>query len=63
MKMQRIPQMCVSDFYGALSRDVPEHVFRRVREILTILYNHNIYYPDITGYNFIEYNGLQLVAK
>ena len=57
MKMQRIPQMCVSDFYGALSTDVPEHVFTKIREILTILYNHRVYYPDITGYNFIEYNG------
>jgi tRNA A-37 threonylcarbamoyl transferase component Bud32 len=57
MTMQRIPQMCVSDMYGALSTDVPEHVFTKIREILTILYNHRVYYPDITGYNFIEYGG------
>lgn len=57
MTMERIPNMCISDFYGALHTVVPDHVFQKIREILTILHNHNIYYPDITGYNFIEYNG------
>jgi tRNA A-37 threonylcarbamoyl transferase component Bud32 len=57
LKMQKIPNMCISDFYGETSENVPEEIFKEIQKIIILLYNHHVYYPDITGYNFIEYNG------
>ena len=55
MTMENVPNMCVSDFYGEASDDISPELFARVREIIRYLYDNYIVYPDITGYNFIEY--------
>ena len=33
-----------------------KYLFDEIRKIIKILYTNNIMYPDITGYNFIEYD-------
>ncbi len=55
LTMEEIPQMCISDMYGEESKDVPYYIFDEIRKIIKKLYENKIYYPDITGYNFIEY--------
>jgi len=52
--MRKIPNMCISDFYGDKAENVPDETFEKIRLIIKTLYEHNISYPDITGYNFIE---------
>jgi tRNA A-37 threonylcarbamoyl transferase component Bud32 len=54
MKMERVGIMNVADFYGAEAKDVSEELFQRIRSIIQTLYDNNILYIDITGYNFIE---------
>ena len=54
LTMQQIPNMCISDYYGEKAENVPDKLFEKIREIIKTLYCHNIIYPDITGYNFIE---------
>ncbi len=54
--MEKINFMCVSDFYGEDASCVPEKVFNEIRNIIKNLAKYNIEYPDITGYNFIEYD-------
>ena len=44
----------VSDFYGEESHRVPTRIFEAAREIIQLLYDSGVVYPDITGYNFIE---------
>lgn len=44
----------VSDYYGEEFSSVPEEVTEKIRNIIQILYDSGIIYPDITGYNFIE---------
>ena len=56
MVMRKIDNMCVSDMYGENSEDIDEHLFDKIRHIIKTLYDNNIMYPDITGYNFIEYD-------
>ncbi len=53
MVMQKIYGMSVSDMYGEKGKDVPEDIYDQIREIIKYLYNMDIIYPDITGYNFI----------
>jgi RIO-like serine/threonine protein kinase len=55
MTMERIGTMNISDFYGGLSDDIPDEIFTKVRNTIKKLYDHNILYIDITGYNFIEH--------
>jgi tRNA A-37 threonylcarbamoyl transferase component Bud32 len=55
--MQKIHEMSVSDMYGEHMSDVPEEVIDQIRDIIFKLYNAQIEYPDITGYNFIETYG------
>ena len=55
LTMEKIPQMCISDMYGEESKDVPDYIFDEIRKIIKKLYENKICYPDITGYNFIEY--------
>lgn len=57
MKIQRIHQLSLSDFYGESASSVPAYVFDEIRNIIKLLRIHNVYYPDITGYNFIENSG------
>jgi tRNA A-37 threonylcarbamoyl transferase component Bud32 len=52
---QKIPNLNVADNYGEDAKDCPEEVYYKIRETIKTLYNNNIEYPDITGYNFIEY--------
>ena len=54
MIMEKINNMNISDFYGEKSHNVPKHIFNEIRNIIKILYDNNIQYPDITGYNFID---------
>jgi tRNA A-37 threonylcarbamoyl transferase component Bud32 len=53
--MRKIPEMSVSDMYGEKFSDVPDYITKQIRNIISTLYYHGIEYPDITGYNFIEY--------
>ena len=56
LKIQKITNMCISDFYGEEPTDVPNEIFDEIRNIIQILYDNNVEYPDITGYNFIKKN-------
>jgi len=56
MVMERIDNMCVSDYYGDREKDISDELFSKIREIIKTLWDNNIVYPDITGYNFIEYD-------
>ena len=55
MVMERINHMCVSDYYGDREKDISNELFSKIRGIIKTLWDNNIVYPDITGYNFIEY--------
>lgn len=54
LTLERIPFMCVSDYYGEKNTDVSSDLFEKVRTIIRFLHKHYIIYPDITGYNFVE---------
>jgi tRNA A-37 threonylcarbamoyl transferase component Bud32 len=54
MKMVRVGTMSVSDYYGETGEHIDDALFARIRNIIQTLYNHDILYIDITGYNFIE---------
>ncbi len=56
MAMEKIPSMSISDYWGEQYEDIPDKVSDEVRQIIKTLQNHNITYPDITGYNFIHHN-------
>ncbi len=56
MVMERINNMCISDMYGEDLKLVDESVIKKIRQIIKKLYDNKISYPDITGYNFIEYD-------
>ena len=51
-----IPSMSLSDYYGEEINQVPEHIVNIVRLMIKKLQDHNITYPDITGYNFINHD-------
>ena len=53
--MEEILEMNISDMYGEEAKDVPSYIFDKIRKIIIELNENNIDYPDITGYNFIEY--------
>ena len=54
MKMVRVGAMSVSDYYGETAEHISDELFARIRNIIQTLYDHDILYIDITGYNFIE---------
>jgi tRNA A-37 threonylcarbamoyl transferase component Bud32 len=56
MIMEKIPNMTISDYYGENASDVPVHIMNQIQEEITKLYYYGVYYPDITGYNFIIHN-------
>ena len=56
MVMNKINNMCISDMYGEKASDIEDDLFDKIRDIIKKLYCNNIMYPDITGYNFIEYD-------
>ena len=55
LTMEEINEMNISDMYGDDAKDVPSYIFDEIRKIIIELSENNIDYPDITGYNFIEY--------
>lgn len=58
MQMEKIQGMTLSDFYGEDFSAIPNNVINQIKNIIKILKAHNIIYPDITGYNFIELNNV-----
>ncbi len=54
LKMVKVGIMNVADFYGEKAGDICAELFAKIRAIIQTLYEHNILYSDITGYNFIE---------
>ena len=54
LEMEKINNFNISDMYGENSENVPISIFSEIRNIINILYQNGITYPDITGYNFIE---------
>ena len=54
MTMERIKGMSVADFYGEDISAVPEPVLQKIRNIIAKLWDYEIVYPDITGYNFMQ---------
>jgi len=56
MIMQKIHNMTISDYYGENAADVPVHIMSMIQDEIKKLYYYGVYYPDITGYNFIMYN-------
>ena len=56
MKMVRVGAMSGSDYYGETAEHISDELFARIRNIIQTLYDHDILYIDITGYNFIENN-------
>jgi tRNA A-37 threonylcarbamoyl transferase component Bud32 len=70
MTMEKIPAMSLSDYYGesidqvqdspcgfSTAKIAPEQtIVKEVRQIIGKLQANNITYPDITGYNFINFN-------
>ena len=54
MIMKKIEGMKLSDQYGDNATDIPNEIFEQVVKIVRNLVLHNIEYPDLTGYNFIE---------
>ncbi len=57
MVMEKIGNMSVSDFYDEYAKGVPKPLMKKIQQIIKTLYDNNIVYPDITGYNFIEFAG------
>jgi tRNA A-37 threonylcarbamoyl transferase component Bud32 len=56
LTMEKIDGSNLSDFYGEDSFNISSELFHKVRKIIKKLYDNNIIYPDITGYNFIQDN-------
>lgn len=53
LTMQFIKGMTFCDFYGEKFDDLPAGVKNEIRNMISNLYENNIIYPDITGYNFL----------
>jgi tRNA A-37 threonylcarbamoyl transferase component Bud32 len=56
MVLIKIGNMNISDWYGAEEKNISVELFDQIRQIIKTLYDNNIAYPDITGYNFIEHD-------
>ena len=54
MIMEKIEALNISDFYGEEPFNIDNSLFDKIRTIIKTLYENNIIYPDITGYNFIQ---------
>jgi tRNA A-37 threonylcarbamoyl transferase component Bud32 len=55
MIMEKIPNDCISNMYGENDNDIDIEIYEEIRKIIKRLYDNEIEYSDITGYNFIEY--------
>ena len=56
LNTQKIDNMCLADYYGDDFNSFPKWIIDEIRAIIKTLNNNGIYYPDITGYNFIEWD-------
>ena len=56
MVMKKVGNHNLSDNYGENADDIPTELFNQVVKIVRTLVLHNIEYPDLTGYNFVEDN-------
>ena len=56
LTMKKIDNISISDYYGEEIIQVPIITINKIRNIIKKLLDNNIVYPDITGYNFIEYS-------
>ena len=54
MVMKKVGIHNLSDNYGDKATDIPDELFNQVVKIVRNLVLHNVEYPDLTGYNFIE---------
>ena len=54
MIMKKVGEMNLSDTYGDNATDIPDELFEQVVKIVRNLVLHNIEYPDLTGYKFVE---------
>ena len=54
MKLVRVGISNISNYYGESPENIGDELFSKIRKIIQSLYDHNIEYIDITGYNFIE---------
>lgn len=54
LKMVRVGTMSISDYYGESAENIDNDIFTKIRNMIQTLYDHDILYVDITGYNFIE---------
>ena len=54
LKMVRVGAMSISDYYGESAENIDDDLFTKIRNMIQTLYDHDILYVDITGYNFIE---------
>ena len=54
MVMKKVGKHNLSDYYGEDANHVPTELFNQVVKIVRTLVLHNIEYPDLTGYNFVE---------
>ena len=54
MVMKKVGNHNLSDNYGENATDIPKELFDQVVKIVRNLVLHNIEYPDLTGYNFVE---------
>jgi len=54
MVMKKVGKHNLSDYYGEDANNVPTELFNQVIKIVRTLVLHNIEYPDLTGYNFVE---------
>lgn len=54
LKLVRVGTMSISDYYGESAENIDDELFTKIRNMIQKLYDHDILYVDITGYNFIE---------
>ena len=56
LTMEKVPNDCISNIYGENDQNIDAETYNRIRQIIKRLYDNEIEYPDITGYNFIEHD-------
>ena len=52
--MENINGKNLSYNWGEKATDIPSELFQKVIEIVQTLVKHQIIYPDLTGYNFVQ---------
>ncbi len=54
LTMEKINGLNLSDMHGEKAHHISTELFTEVRGIIRALYDAQVVYPDITGYNFIR---------